>query len=720
MQDNNKAEGKIFDDSTLTTKIWDKVNQFEIADNCKLKKKISDSFMNAGKMSVFLSNLIDDKNFYKFGYKALSDSLKDLFKERDIFTFTPFFRLSEESDESPEKKSQIEFDLVISFNQEAINPEKTLYLEKLKERETQFKNNNNNIVGFYLYRMLLEERCYFFPKEIIIKDIFDYYYFDYKIIDIYQSFLYQTNQYNAYQEIETRLVEDLYLYEGNPALYFTRLSCEESCYYNKKEIEKLSKFEIKAKDTDAVFIRQSIEFNIKYNSLIEEIIDYFEELVNGNTKIKSIIKEYLPEDKKYYIEKIDIFSFEEIIRTLTDENNIDQMRYPDIYKKEFQIILQYITENQKFIFKDSPGLQKDDEDLSKHVKDEIVDIFKNYFHVSLRNKILNSNHLNVVDTYSNFTQNIFTLINKDRIVIMRIFDQEIRNKLCFFMYFKLKPEIDEVEFFNNPIEPQVAIIPINILKEIAFYLIKLEIVDLEKNLENILLISKVLSLIYTKPNIIKISLDLTESVKTTGFYSREDFMEAINLLEIKYKNIKDIIKERKILIEKEQEVNDLKKNSFFNFFKIVFASLQKRMLDKNYNKFVNNLKGEYNKKIQVKDVKDKKYLKQFKKDLNLLRNEETEGENKRISKIIDSLDGDDKKLFSIVYNCLKNRGIVEYQSKRMKTEVFIKENPKDKPQMFVFPASALENLIKFNLFNVNRKSILINEKAKSCFGNSDE
>jgi len=709
----NKNDNFVFEDSFFSDKIKNKISHFEVNENCRLKRKICDLLKNQGRTAIFLSSILSAGNFYKYDYKNIKDAFKDLISEKDVFTFYPVFRLSKESDDVSERRTKIEFDLVVTFNKNHIKPECTELIEKINERELFCIDNNRSITAYFLYRLLIEERCYFYPMELLVRNLMNSNYYDFSLFEIYKDYLDKVEDKSYENEIFAALKTDLFLTKENDLLNISTVSGEEALYYNQKEIDELSSYELKAKSTTPIFLRQNIAFNTRFNSILDEIIAYFDNLIYENKHLQTLIQSFLPEDKKYYMDKIDIFSFEEIIQTLTEPKCILQTRLPDKQKKEFYIILKYISENQKFLL-DNINSCKQEEDLSKNTKTEVIDIFRNYLNNFKLNRISDTGYLNIVDTYLNFTQNVFKLIKKDRTVIMRVFDSEIRNKLCFFMYFKINEETDEVDFFNNPVEPQIVVIPVNMLKDAAMILIKSDFYEVSKLKLNVLLVLNVLLLIYNKPHLLNINLDLLESIRLTGFNNREDIREIITLLELKYKNIKDILKGEETVKQKENEIEELKKNRIFNFVKIQLGMLKNILIKRKYRKILNTISSNYNKKLSEKEAKDKKLVKQVKKEMEYFKKSDIETENKRIAKIIENMDADEKKLFTIIYHCLKNKGIVEYKDKKLKVEIFLKTaGSKETPQMYVFQTSTLQSLLKFNIINLYRKNIVFDEKVRN-------
>ncbi|OHD17077.1 MAG: hypothetical protein A2086_06250 [Spirochaetes bacterium GWD1_27_9] len=711
---------KPIDDNLLDAKLINLVNSYALSDKCKLKKKISD-LLNNGKTIILLSSLLTKDNYFNYGYRNLSEAFKDLIKENLVFNFLPYYKLSIEYEEPLKSKNNIEFDIAITFNKEYIKEGSAEYYNLLSNKEKHLEENNKNVIPSYLYRLLVKEKCYFYPVELIRRNLSDVLFFDMPLLEIYKICLkkipFDTEDKDLIKEFDKALEKDLFLKKENPSLNFTYVSEQESYFLNKKEIEELSRYGISARDVTLLFLKQNNKFNSKFNTLFDEIIDNFNNFLSKNSHIKDYLMKELPEDKRYYLNNITISNFEEIIQTLVDPNSLQKFSISEIQKKELVILSHYLSENDKY-FLENISMEEGD-DYSSSLRTEIIESFKAYFKkypVLARSTNINmSIDINIIISYTKFMEELYKNVKRDHSVLLRVFNKEIRNKLCFFQYVKINEINEEVEFYDNPVGTELVVIPIEALKKITIVLLRLEFGELIFNRRILFLMLNILKLISKNPRLIDISLEFPESIHKIGFYNKEDFFDNLLLLEVKYNKIKALINEEDKITKKVIELEELKKHKLTKAINILLKIMATFFLRRKYYKFVDKITDDFNKKMYQKQKKDES----FKKSSNLNTDEHQVQENMKIKKLLESLDTDEKKLFIIIYKCNKNKGSVEYkrQEKKLRVEIYtLYQDSAEKPQMFVFLLETLLKLTENGLIIIDNKHIYLSEKIKKYYG----
>jgi hypothetical protein len=711
MSDKNKA-GEIF-----TKKLTEKMNLFEFSGDYKLKRKICENIKNNGKFMISLSAILSKDNFFKYDYKNIKEALNDIFLENEIFSFYPKFIISKEDEDEEFNYNTIGFDICLTFNENCIKKESGEIIDIMNESVKSVRDDNKNIVPFYLYRMMKEERCFFYPVELLVKQLMGMVCFEYSLKELFMIFLKNEKAEPDEEDVVNSMKNELFLSKENTFLNFTKITGDEALFLNKKEIDGLIDFGLKAKETGLMFLRQNLRFNIRYNSLMEEIISYFNEYLINNPHVAELVRKNLPAGKKNYIDNIDIFNFDEVVRTVTDVKFLAGYHIPEKYRKEFTVISQYISENQKF-FLDNIELSNTEENFSRELKDEIRNELKMFLSNILTNIILQRNAVNIIFDYQDFLSLINKSVKKDKNIVLKIFNSDIKNRLCFVIYFKFNEISEEMEFFNQPVNRQVIVIPLAIMKEIALLLIRAGFSNYYESKNNIFIYMNVLKLILRKPEIVFINPESDESFKLTGFYGRNDLKDTIDLLEMKYEDIKSVIKEDELIALKQEESDNLKKHRIFNSLRMAILFVQKMILRDRYYKNIKKLDSRFEQKLNDKEFKDQKEKKRNVRENNRLNPDEYENERKRIASLIDNMNDDERRLFNNIYNCIKNKGGVEYEyrDKKLKVEIYLKTSVREEsPQMYICLSDTLHSLAQSNFIMLDRRNIRLTGKIKKYF-----
>ena len=286
------------------------------------------------------------------------------------------------------------------------------------------------------------------------------------------------------------------------------------------------------------------------------------------------------------------------------------------------------------------------------------------------------------------------------------------------MYLRYNEDIGEIDFFDSPLVQEVVIIPVHILREIAVILIRSEFSISFEQKENIFIFINLLKLIMKKPQLINVNMDSDESIKQTGFHGKNDMRDIIELLELKYSNIKNIIKEDEIIALKEKESSILKKHRIFNSIRLIIVFFQKIMLRDRYNKNIKNMNIRFEEKLIDKEIKDAKNRKKAIRQNVEFKTVENESDRKKIAALIENMDDDEKKLFSNIYNCIKNKGSVEYEyrNNRLNVEIYLKPQIRDgAPQMYIALSETLHDLVKMNFIMLDTRTVRLTERIKRYF-----
>ncbi|HOV14851.1 MAG TPA: hypothetical protein PK771_11235, partial [Spirochaetota bacterium] len=668
------------DENSFLEPLISKINFYELSSNKKFLKTIFMNLKNSKKVTLHLNSILSNENFFKYDYKNVKDALFDLKNEANFLTFYPYFRLSEEKDYPIKSVNKIEFDMILSFNKKFIKNDSP-YLNTLDEKIIWLDTNNKSIVPFFLYRKMKEDRSFFYPIDLIINNLENDIIYEESLINIFKNFIvYEEND----ADITSLLINHLGLKEKNSYISFLNTNYNEGEYLNTQEIEELSNYGINAKKSKLIFLRNTSQFNMKFPTLLEEIIDNFQEFLENNKNIKNQLQKDLPIEKKDDVYNINKFNFEELILTILDPNNSSKYNLTEKQRKEFLITSKYIFENEKNLL-DNIDFDSDNKNLSLSLKEEIIGEFKKFFNKERFfkpsfNKNISLYEYNIIYNYSELMSELYNYIKKDKSIITKIFNEEVKNKWLFFRFFKKNDILDTVEFFADSFDLDLVIFPIEFLKEICLNFIKTDYSELIIKKKLFLLILNITDFIYHKPESVNINIYLNDSISKCGFHSKDDIRETLTLLELKYDNMKELVKEEERINKKQLEIENLKKKGFFSSIKALFLWFEKVMIASQYNNFIQEKVVNFNKKLFEKEKSDKKRTKENRIDTDTQK----VSDDAKISKIIENLTNEEKKLFNLIYNCVKNNGFVDFNFKEnnLKVEIFIKSSRNDEtPQM---------------------------------------